>query len=273
MEQWGDLLYYRLMSNETGVASLRVNMAPQVHYCLPDWHWQPSPLPDYDFWFVESGRGEMKYGDQVITLERGVCFLWRPGDEPEGVQHLAHPLAVFACHFTPYDEQGHAVEAPEVPYPLKVRDLTFFVALAHRIEKLWRRGDEAGKAGAQDLLLAMLWQLWDETVTPAGPRDELIEELAGRIRLSPERKWRLDEMAASCHLSRAQFTRRFRAALRTSPTRFVIEQRVERAQQYLLETDMTLERIAGELGYEDAQFFSRQFRQVTGIWPGAARRR
>jgi transcriptional regulator GlxA family with amidase domain len=154
-----------------------------------------------------------------------------------------------------------------------VRDINFFVSSAHRAERLWQRGDDAGREHAQSLLVSLLWQLWDEPQNEVAPADTLLEELAAQIRSAPEQRWTLDDMARQAHLSRAQFTRRFRAAFRASPAQFVIQTRIDRARQLLLETDMTLDQIARALGYADAYFFARQFKQTTGQNPGALRRR
>jgi transcriptional regulator GlxA family with amidase domain len=154
-----------------------------------------------------------------------------------------------------------------------VRDLNFFISSAHRAQRLWQRGDEAGREQAQSLLVALLWQLWDESQNEVAPADASLEELVALIRSAPEKRWNLDDMARQAHLSRARFTRRFRAAFRASPAQFVIQTRVDRARQLLLETDMTLEQIARALGYADAYFFARQFKQITGQNPGELRRR
>jgi transcriptional regulator GlxA family with amidase domain len=57
-----------------------------------------------------------------------------------------------------------------------------------------------------------------------------------------------------------------------SPGNFVVQARVQRAQQLALETDMSMSQIAEALGYSDVHFFSRQFKQWAGQSPGSMRR-
>ena len=278
MDVWRESLYYRLMRSQKEesnlrVTALRLNCAPQFYSCSPDWSWSAVPLPDHDFWFVADGRGEIEVNRSKVELSPGVCFIWQPGDAPRATQDLRHRLTVFYCNFDPLDGDGNVTPLLGFPCPMQVRDINFFVASAQRAERLWQRGDEFGKQQATSLLSGLLWQLWDEVHHEVPVEDANLEELIAAVRREPHKAWSLDEMAHRVHLSRAQFTRRFRAAFGTSPARFVIQTRIERARQLLLESDMTLEQIARTLGYADAYFFSRQFKQFAGQSPGALRRR
>lgn len=274
MEKERVVLYYRRMSSPLlpGVHRLHIQSAPQLFYCEPDWAWRPKPLPDHDLWFVAEGRGALSFGDQRYELMPGRCFVIRPGETPYGEQDPQHRLVVFGCHFEPLNATGSIVSLPPLPRPLPVHDLAFFIASAHHVERLRRREDPAAWAQIHDLLLTLLHLLWDESAYPPAPEDVALEALAAAVRREPSRRWTLDEMARHCHLSRAQFTRRFRAAYRTSPTHFLIQLRLERARQLLIETDLTLEQIAAILGYGDVYFFSRQFKQFSGKTPGEVRR-
>lgn len=58
-----------------------------------------------------------------------------------------------------------------------------------------------------------------------------------------------------------------------TPNRFVVEERLARAELYLRETEMQVQEISNRLGYRDVYFFSRQFRRFRGMSPSAVRRR
>lgn len=275
MENGRTDLYYRLMKSGPleMIRQIQINTVPQFFYCEPNWNWRPRPLPDYDIWFVAEGRGVLDLASTEYKLSTGTCFVVRPGEAPRGDQDPNHRLVVFACHFLPLDDAGQTIDLSLLPRPLVVHDTGFFVASAHRVERLWRRGDDEGKRLARVQLGGLLELLWDEAAYPPGREDAPLAALAADIRREPARHWTLDGMAAQCHLSRAQFTRRFRAAYNTSPAHFVIQVRLERARQLLAETDLTLEQIAGDLGYGDMYFFSRQFKQFVGRTPGEVRKR
>ncbi|MFQ9149419.1 MAG: helix-turn-helix domain-containing protein [Eubacteriales bacterium] len=58
-----------------------------------------------------------------------------------------------------------------------------------------------------------------------------------------------------------------------SPKRYLTSVRVSAAKQLLVQTDMTVERVSREVGMPDALYFSRVFRDVTGVSPTEYRRR
>lgn len=252
------------------VAKIEINTAPAWHECARDWSWAPRPLPDFDFWFVAGGHGTLRFRDENFALHRGVCFLWEPGDAPSARHDPAHPLRVFACHFSPLDALGEPLSAPNWPRPVELRDLAFSEASARRAVALWQRD---ARVETRRLLRSLLWQIEDEIAAPPAPHDAAIEAVAERLRQDCARGWQLDEMAREAHLSRAQFTRRFRARFGSAPGEWLLHLRVENARQMLLESDATLESIARATGFCDAAHFSRAFKKLSGRAPGALRRR
>lgn len=66
--------------------------------------------------------------------------------------------------------------------------------------------------------------------------------------------------------------RRFHAATGMSLTARLQDIRVERAKRMLEESDLAVEEISAEVGYEDASFFRRLFRRRTGVSPSEYRR-
>jgi AraC family transcriptional regulator len=80
------------------------------------------------------------------------------------------------------------------------------------------------------------------------------------------------ELAALVNFSEFHFNVAFRNSLGTSPHEFVIRRRIERAQQLMLTSDMSLCEIAGECGLADQAHLSRLFRKVVGETPAAWRK-
>ena len=226
----------------------------------------PRAISDFDLWFVAAGRGEVRLRNQVIALQTGLCFVWRPGDAPLATHEASHPLQVFACHFDWLNQ------SEELPQFQTVFDQHFFELSAHRASELWARGDARGCEEARRLIEALLWQLRDENLHPRVASDERMENLAATLQSDWGRAWNLDEMARRVHLSRAQLVRRFRARYGAAPMQWQNAQRIEAARHLLLETDWTLDVIARQLGWSDAAFFSRQFKAKIGVSPGHLRR-
>lgn len=74
-------------------------------------------------------------------------------------------------------------------------------------------------------------------------------------------------------LAERSFNRRFQQATGMSPLEYVHTLRMEEAKQMLESGDTPIEAIAGEVGYEDAGFFSRLFKRRVNLTPAQYRRR
>jgi len=74
-------------------------------------------------------------------------------------------------------------------------------------------------------------------------------------------------------LAERSFKRRFARATGMSPIEYVHALRLEETKHLLERTDLPVEAVANEVGYEDASFFGRLFRRRVGLTPSQYRRR
>ena len=78
---------------------------------------------------------------------------------------------------------------------------------------------------------------------------------------------RIGDLAASAFLSTGRFTEVFRAEVGCSPREYLGRVRVQAAKRLLLETDLTVSEVAARAGFPDPAYFTRFFRQQTGLSP------
>lgn len=74
-------------------------------------------------------------------------------------------------------------------------------------------------------------------------------------------------------LSERSFKRRFAKATGMTPIEYVQTLRLEEAKQILETTEMPIEAVANEVGYEDSSYFGRLFRKMVGLTPAQYRKR
>jgi LacI family transcriptional regulator, galactose operon repressor len=82
---------------------------------------------------------------------------------------------------------------------------------------------------------------------------------------------RVNDVLEKVHMSRAALEKRFRKHLNRSPKQEIRRIRLERIKQFLVETDLTLERIAELSGFEHPEYMSVVFKRETGQTPGRYR--
>jgi AraC family transcriptional regulator, arabinose operon regulatory protein len=250
-------------------AALRITLLspPTFWRCEPSWSWTSPPLPDHLLWCVLDGRGQLEVNGERQELHPGVCAVFAPGDTPRATHDPRRRLLVFGMHFT---VERHVV-AP-TPRWGEIMDRELLGVLARTSDASYRRQDASGRRQAELCVEQLLGVIWDAAHNPRrSATDTTVDEVARQIRQDPGHDWTVAEMARRAALSRAQFTRRFVAQLGMSPVQYLIQSRIDRAHQLLTETGMTVTQTAAALGYTDAPYFSRQYKQRTGRNPSQDR--
>jgi AraC-like DNA-binding protein len=82
----------------------------------------------------------------------------------------------------------------------------------------------------------------------------------------------LSMLAAVAGLSMHHFAREFKQSAGVTPHHYLIQKRIERAQQILAQTDLSLAEIAYTVGFSDQGHLSRHFRALLGATPREFRR-
>jgi transcriptional regulator GlxA family with amidase domain len=83
----------------------------------------------------------------------------------------------------------------------------------------------------------------------------------------------VEAMIKGSRLSERTFKRRFTHATGLTPLAYVQRLRIEDAKRRLERTDVPIDEISWQVGYEDPAFFRRLFKRTTGLAPGAYRKR
>lgn len=85
------------------------------------------------------------------------------------------------------------------------------------------------------------------------------------------KKITIARLAKILHLNHNYFTTKFTRAFGMPPLKYLNKFKMEKAQKMLIETDMTLETIAFELGYFDFSHLSKAFKEYFNCSPGEFR--
>ena len=81
------------------------------------------------------------------------------------------------------------------------------------------------------------------------------------------RDWKLEELLKIAHMSRSNLMRVFRKATGQTPIEYLVRLRIQRAMEMLRNSDLSITEIALEVGFNDSNYFTRQFRRALGLSP------
>ncbi|NML39154.1 helix-turn-helix transcriptional regulator [Chitinophaga sp. G-6-1-13] len=88
------------------------------------------------------------------------------------------------------------------------------------------------------------------------------------IQLNLHRDLSVAVLAKRANLHADYFSRLFLQHTGERPVKYIQEKRIERAQYLMVTTQMTFTEIATQTGFENVFYFSKIFKQITGISPG-----
>jgi len=83
----------------------------------------------------------------------------------------------------------------------------------------------------------------------------------------------LDETAAVAGFSKFHFHRLFRSTYGVTPATHLTQRRIERAQDLLRTSNLTVTEVCMSVGYASLGSFATSFKDITGETPGAFQRR
>jgi AraC-like DNA-binding protein len=101
--------------------------------------------------------------------------------------------------------------------------------------------------------------------------DPVLAPALAHLHAAPARRWTVEQLAASVAVSRSLLDERFRQVLCRSPIRYLTDWRMHLAQDLLATTGHPVATVARGVGYESEEAFSRAFKRVHAVSPGAWR--
>jgi AraC-like DNA-binding protein len=140
-----------------------------------------------------------------------------------------------------------------------------------------RPGGEAVITRLGDILVIQALRSWIAT-DPAGQtgwlgalRDPQVGRAIALIHRAPARPWTVAALAHEVAMSRSAFAARFTELTGGPVMRYVARTRMHLAWSALKEEGATVAELASRLGYRSEAAFSRAFKRIVGVPPGAAK--
>lgn len=103
--------------------------------------------------------------------------------------------------------------------------------------------------------------------TPGSERHDAIDKAAEHLRAGIAERVSVAELASAASLSTSHFATLFARRMGVPVLRYKTQLRMSRARELLDTTKLPISHIAGQVGYPDPFYFSRQFRRIHGLTP------
>lgn len=121
-------------------------------------------------------------------------------------------------------------------------------------------------------LVVYLSRLYQETESTNAEALLRVAKVIGSIEDEFEKPWKVEDFAAMAHMSRSNFMRVFRTATGQTPIDYLLQVRIQNSTTLLTSTSLPISQIAFEVGFNDSNYYTRQFRRSQGMSPNTYRR-
>ena len=121
------------------------------------------------------------------------------------------------------------------------------------------------------LVEALRWGGMNVETMPSGMlrsmRDPSLARALRAMHADVRQRWTVEGLAKLAGMSRSAFAARFAEALGATPIDYLAQWRMALARDALSRGDISLDRLAGDIGYDSASAFSTAFRRHNGCSP------
>lgn len=247
------------------------------HKRLPTW--APRGRVDYQLLFIAAGKTHFYIGgkDQVVTA--GHMVLFQPKEEQHYEYFGEDKPEVYWVHFT-----GSAVKEILRSYDIPLDERIFFSGTPAAYTQLFKNMIEelqTCRVGYKEMLemnLRQLFMMIQRTRLEKPP----VVTTAVQLEMDYARQYfhdhynepiNIEEYAMSRHTSISLFMRNFKKVYGVSPKQYILNIRMNNAQNLLESTDYTVAEIAAIVGYDNSLYFSRIYHKQKGQAPSDYRKR
>jgi len=189
-----------------------------------------------------------------------------------GAVQFDHPAAHSLIRMLPKIVHIEASMSPEMDWIQST--LRLIAAEAQQM----RPGGETIITRLSDILVIQAIRAWIDRDDAAQTgwlgalQDKQIGRAISLIHRDPEREWTLALLASEVAMSRSAFAARFTELVDEPAMHYAARWRMHVGMSWLKEEGVAVNEVAGRLGYQSEAAFSRAFKRIIGIAPGAVRR-
>ena len=241
--------------------------------------WRPKGRLDYQLLYVVSGKTHFYFDGKERIVTAGHMVLIQPRTEQKYEYFGEDKPEVYWVHFT-----GSSVKEILRSYDIPLDEHIFFAGTPAAYTQLFKNMIEefqSCKVGYREMLEMNLRQLFLMIQRTRLEKPPLVTT-AVQQEMDFARQYfhehynepiNIEEYAQSRHTSISLFMRNFKKVYGVSPKQYILNIRMNNAQNLLESTDYTVAEIAAIVGYDNALYFSRIYHKQKGQAPSDYRKK
>lgn len=246
-----------------------------VQNCPPKHSFGPGQREDYIIHFICEGKGIYKVNGNTYELGKGDFFVLFPHTEVYYEADEHHPWDYLWVGFNGIKASSYLKYAGiDKEHVIGHFFNTSFVLTCIQQMMLARTLTHFNECKRQAALLQVLAALMENHHQTLRTQDQYeypyrvyLQQATDYIHDHYKENIKINDIANYIGIDRSYLTNIFKNTLELSPQEYLLQFRLDRASEFLANTDMKISQIATEVGYQDAMAFSKIFHKYKGISP------
>ncbi len=262
------------------------------------WYTPPRRLLDYLLLYVQAGECEVDVDGEQFFLTNGDICLIQPNTlhALRGRTDTITPYLHLDIFFNPRREEGFPTQGGQislsphahllqprladldwlhVPVTLEPINPVQFRSTLLKAVEAWQSGDVLSRLEADQLAMSLvlsLFRQYGRLPSATSRRSHSLSWVSAYLSFNIGEPLSVAQMARRANLSPSRFSTVFRQHFGLSPHQYLLRLRIEHAQSLLTTTDLPLSDIAASCGFADEHHFSKAFKRIVRVTPGAFRK-
>lgn len=261
------------------IETVEPNIDLQLYYCgmeqcKPNHSWGPGVKDHFKIHYIHEGKGIFQLNNITYHLSKGQGFLITPGT-----------IAYYkADKDNPWTYSWTAFNGINAEFYLKNAGLSkdkpiFTVKDEKLIESCFiqmfeagamKKGKDMAFQGSLYLFLSLLIENSDskeELHKPYNSKENYSQKALEFIKKNYSRDMKIADIAAYIGIDRKYLATIFKEKLYKNPQQFLIDYRLEKASELIINSELSISDIARSVGYKDPLLFSKLFKKNRGVSP------
>ena len=234
---------FRLYCNGRGVCGLVVAISGKSKYI-----------------FKDGTEKEISAGEAVLFSDKIAYVVVNNSDEP----------------FDHYTINFTLSNSSDFEQDMLVRPFNFskFASKCEKLFQFWQSGEPSAELRCMSVLYELVADFLENNLidTVGYEQYKTILPAIHYIDQNFSSDINIDTLARLCIMSNTNFRRIFTKICSLSPIQYLLDVRVNRAREFLKQSNKTIEEIAHLTGFKDVEYFCRTYKKRTGITPTQERR-
>jgi AraC-like DNA-binding protein/mannose-6-phosphate isomerase-like protein (cupin superfamily) len=246
------------------------------------WTWPEHTNQEHEWVLVKQGKIRCAIDSAEFSVDKGGFYFVEPEQwHQENV--LSEQLEIITLRFDLLDRKGkpRSFSDPHATTQQYINGMEAQLGeLFDRIVALGGQEKPGTEQIIESIILQMIWQvrqhLNQQLPQPSADRisrrrEWLVNQAIRYMQQNLHRSLPIAELSQFCCASRHHLAHVFKENMGVSPLQYALQMRMEKAKRLLADQALSVYEVAGQMGFADQFYFSRQFKKVTGLSPKAYR--